>query len=51
MKTGFRVSYRCPERSKGDIRAVWRQEVPRTTKLYDRTGDEVALGDAEWIAI
>jgi hypothetical protein len=25
-------------------------ESPRTTKLYDRTGDEITLDEVEWIA-
>jgi hypothetical protein len=24
---------------------------PRTTKLYDRTGDEIMLEEVQWIAI
>ena len=27
------------------------REIPRTTKLYDRTGDEIALGRVERIKI
>jgi hypothetical protein len=26
-------------------------KIPRTTKLYDRTGDEITLDEVEWITI
>jgi hypothetical protein len=29
----------------------WRRESPRTTKLYDRTGDEITLDKVERITI
>ena len=29
----------------------WCRESPRTTKLYDRTGDEITLDEVERIAI
>jgi hypothetical protein len=32
-------------------RNPWKRESPRTTKLYDRTGDEIALDEIERITI
>ena len=34
-----------------NAQAMATHESPRTTKLYDRTGDEVTLGEIEWITI
>jgi integrase/recombinase XerD len=34
-----------------NAQAMAAHESPRTTKLYDRTGDEITLDEVEWIAI
>jgi hypothetical protein len=34
-----------------NAQAVAAHESPRTTKLYDRTGDEITLDEVEWIRI
>ncbi len=31
--------------------AIANHESPKTVKLYDRTGDQLILGEVEWIAI
>ena len=34
-----------------NAQAIAAHEIPRTTKLYDRTGDEITLGGVERIKI
>jgi hypothetical protein len=34
-----------------NAQAMATHESPRTTKLYDRTGDEITLDEVEWIRI
>jgi site-specific recombinase XerD len=34
-----------------NAQAMAAHESPRTTKLYDRTGDEITLDEVEWITI
>jgi len=34
-----------------NAQAIAAHESPRTTKLHDRTGDDITLDEVEWIAI
>jgi integrase/recombinase XerD len=34
-----------------NAQAMATRESPRSTKLYDRTGDEITLDEVEWIRI
>jgi hypothetical protein len=45
------VTAGCNEAARGDAWSMAAHESPRTTKLYDRTSDEITLDEVERIAI